>query len=77
METNAKTVSRQEFLKGVGKSVAGVALLGGVTGLLTACAEKPASIDPATAPAWPFTYTKLDPDKVAERAFNSYKTGGG
>ncbi len=73
-----KTVSRKDFLKGVGKSIAGVTLIGGVGSLLTGCAQPDApAVDTSQAPTWPFTYSKLDPDKVAERAFNSYKTGGG
>lgn len=75
-----KTVDRQEFLKTLGRSVAGVALLGGVGTLLTGCSEEqpPAAVvDTTQAPQWPFAYVGLDADKAAERGFNSYKTDGG
>jgi len=77
-ETNERTLDRKDFLKGVGKSVAGVALFGGVSALLTACqGEQPAAVDTSEAPQWPFTYVELDADKAAERGFNSYKADGG
>ncbi len=74
-----KEISRKDFLKGVGISVAGVAMAGGVGGLLTACGDS-ASVDSGGsvgAPEWPFKYVKLDPEKVKARAFDAYKTKGG
>lgn len=78
---NKKQISRKDFLKGVGVSVAGVAMAGGVGGLLTACANEgsgSASVDGSVGvPEWPYKYVKLDPEKVKERAFNAYKELGG
>ena len=87
-----KQITRKDFLKGVGVSVAGVAMATGVGGLLTACAEKesdpnaggtgsktsePTGSGSVGKPAWPFKYAKLDVEKVKERAFDAYKTKGG
>jgi len=78
-----KQITRKDFLKGVGVSVAGVAMTGAVGSLLTACAEKETDSKAAGAsdsvkrPEWPFKYTKLDVEKVKARAFNAYKTKGG
>ncbi len=76
-----KQITRKDFIKGVGVSVAGVAMAGGVGGLLTACTNTgSASVDSSGSkekPQWPFKYKKLDPEKVAERAFKGYKEKGG
>jgi len=84
-----KQITRKDFLKGVGVSVAGVAMATGVGGLLTACAEKEpdqntggtnsetAGSGSVGRPTWPFKYAKLDVEKVKERAFDAYKTKGG
>jgi len=74
---NEKQISRKDFLKGVGTTIAGVTLLGGVSGILTACSEKEASADLSKAPQWPFKYEKLDAEKAAKRAYDAYKTGAG
>ena len=74
--TKNKEISRKDFIKGMGVSLAGVAVVGGLGGILTGCAAAPvASVD--GAPAWPMKYTKLDPAKAEERAFNGYKEKGG
>lgn len=84
VEKNEKQISRKDFLKGVGKTVAGVTILGGVSGLLTACstptdatpeAQTPVAV--TEKPQWPFTYVKLDPAKAEQRAYDAYKTGAG
>jgi hypothetical protein len=74
-------ITRKDFLKGVGKAVAGVAVVGTFGSALTGCstpaatpAAKPVS---AEKPQWPFPYKKIDPDKAAERAFKAYKEKGG
>lgn len=85
-----KQITRKDFLKGVGVSVAGVAMAGTVGSLLTACGEKETgsqaagtSGSPGTStasvgkPEWPFKYVQLDPEKVKARAFDAYKTKGG
>ncbi len=72
-----KQISRKDFMKGVGVTVAGVAVTGGLGGLLTGCAAPEAAADTTTAPEWPYPYKKLDPAKVEERAFNGYKEMGG
>lgn len=77
---NKKQISRKDFLKGVGVSVAGVAMAGGVGGLLTACGNDSGSANvqgAGGAPEWPYKYVKLDPEKVKERAFKAYKELGG
>lgn len=74
--SNNKGISRKDFIKGMGVSIAGVAVAGGLGGVLTGCAATPvASVD--GAPAWPFKYTKIDPAKAEERAYNSYFEDGG
>jgi hypothetical protein len=79
-------ISRKEFLKGVGKAVAGVTVVGTFGSVLAGCsspaataAAPEAAAAPATAekPKWPFPYKKLDPDKAAERAYKAYKEKGG
>jgi len=77
-EKKDKQLSRKDFIKGVGTSIAGVTLLGGVGGILTACTDKTAATAGAIEkPEWPFTYTKLDADKAAQRGYDAYKTGAG
>jgi hypothetical protein len=75
--TENKQISRKSFIKGVGVTVAGVAVTGGLSGLLTGCSTPVASADTLQAPAWPFKYKKLDPKVVEERAFKGYKEKGG
>lgn len=72
-----KQISRKDFIKGVGMTVAGVAVTGTLGGLLTGCSAPSASVDTATAPAWPFTYKKIDPSVAEARAFQGYKEKGG
>ncbi len=73
-----KQISRKDFLKGAGVSVAGVAMAGGLGAVLTGCTT--AAVDTAestSAPQWPFKYVKLDPATVEARAYNGYKEMGG
>ncbi|WFA08758.1 hypothetical protein P3962_13685 [Tissierella sp. Yu-01] len=73
-----KQLSRKEFLKKAGMTVAGVAVTGSLASVLTGCSAQPtASADSSQAPEWPFTYKKLDPAIAEERAFNGYKEKGG
>lgn len=74
-----KQISRKDFLKGVGASVAGVAVAGSMGGLLTACGGASASVDTSSIEAaeWPLKYVELDPDKVSARAYDAYKNKGG
>lgn len=76
-----KQISRKDFIKGVGVSLAGVAMAGSLGGLLTACTNTgAASVNTASSterPAWPYEYKKLDVEKVKERAYNAYKEKGG
>lgn len=84
IEKSTKQLTRQDFLKGVGKTIAGVTMLGGVSGILTACSA-PAEAGPEASvpvgevgkPVWPFPYVKLDGEQVAERAYKGYYTGMG
>ncbi|SCY31725.1 hypothetical protein [Alkaliphilus peptidifermentans] len=78
IEKKSKELSRKDFLKGVGASVAGVTLLGGVSGIMTACSTQTTSSAAAVGkPEWPFPYKKLDGNKAADRAYEAYKTKGG
>ncbi|AOY77806.1 hypothetical protein [Clostridium formicaceticum] len=82
IEKKEKEISRKDFLKGVGASIAGVTLLGGVGGILTACsdqttAEVQTTVEAKGKPEWPFPYAKLDADKAAERAYHAYLSKGG
>lgn len=80
-------ISRKEFLKGVGKAVAGVTVVGTFGSVLTGCSAPEAEAAPVAAPVaaavtpekpqWPYPYKKVDPDKAAERAFKAYKEKGG
>ena len=70
-----KEISRKDVIKGMGVSLAGVAVAGGLGGVLTGCAAPAASVD--GAPTWPFKYAKIDPAKAEERAYNSYFEDGG
>lgn len=69
-----KQITRKEFLKGMGTTLAGTAILG--TGLLTGCAQETAS-SAEGIPAHPFKYKKLDPTKAAEYGYNAYFEKGG
>ncbi len=72
-----KQISRKDFLKGVGTTVAGVTVIGTLGSVLSGCAPTTASVETPEKPEWPFPYTKIDADKAAERAFNAYKEKGG
>jgi hypothetical protein len=85
--TENKQISRKDFLKGMGLTVAGVAVTGSLTGVLTGCstkeAEAPApaavaaAVDTSQAPAWPFKYEKIDVATAQEKAYAGYKEKGG
>jgi hypothetical protein len=78
-----KKMSRADFLKGMGKSVAGITLVGGMSTLLAGCENEAAAPSdtgvstPEGAPEWPFEYVEVDIAKAEERAYNAYKTQGG
>ena len=73
-----KLISRKDFLKKAGVTVAGIAVTGTLAGALTGCTTKPtASLDTSQAPEWPLPYKKLDPKVVEARAFTAYKERGG
>lgn len=74
--SNNKEISRKDFIKGMGVSLAGVAVAGGLGGMLTGCTAAPAA-SVEGAPVWPMKYKKLDPAVAEERAFNGYKEKGG
>lgn len=83
MKQPSRDVSRKEFLKKMGTTLAGVTLLGGVGGILTACSEEEmveAAVEMGLDPEqvqYPVPYTRIDPDKAAERAYKYYKEKGG
>ncbi len=72
-EEKKKDLSRRNFLRGAGASVAGLAAVGGM-GLF---ANRVISPKEASAAAPPFKYVKLDPNKAAEMAFDAYMNKGG
>jgi hypothetical protein len=73
-----KQISRKDFLKKAGMTVAGVAVTGSLAGVLTACStQTTASADSSQKPEWPFKYKKIDPAVAEERAFKGYKEKGG
>ncbi len=72
-----KQISRKDFLKGMGTTVAGVAAVGTLGGLLTGCSAQVASGGVDEAPAHPFKYVKLDPAKAEEIGYNTYFENGG
>ena len=72
--TERKEMSRKDFLKGMGTSLAGVAVVGGLGGVLTGCASETGE---ASAVPHPLPYKKLDPAKAEERAYNTYFEKGG
>ena len=73
-----KQISRKDFLKKAGLTVAGVAVTGTLSTVLTACASEPtASLDTNQAPAWPFAWKKIDPAVAEANGFKGYKEKGG
>lgn len=72
-----KKISRKDFLKGVGVTVAGVAATTTLGTVLTGCSAPAANVDTSQKPEWPFKYKKVDPAVAEERAFKGYKEKGG
>jgi len=78
-----KEISRKDFLKGMGMTVAGVAVTGSLAGVLTGCSTEetatPAAsaVDTSQKPAWPFKYEKIDAAVAEERAYKGYLENGG
>lgn len=70
MSLEGKNVDRRDFLKNIGYMAAGVAVSGGVVGVL-----KPESVQ-AAAPALPWAYAQLDTALIRQRAYNNYYIGG-
>jgi hypothetical protein len=72
-------LTRRGFLRGLGTSAAGLAVVGYAgCSLQNQAAAKPAG-DPlakSSLTKHPFAYAKLDPDKSAERAYKAYFKGG-
>ncbi len=83
MNNEKKNMTRTDFLKGMGTTLAGVTLLGGMTSILTGCSEEEVAeakeemgLDPEQV-GYPVAYARMDPDKAAERAYKFYKEKGG
>lgn len=68
-----KLQTRREFLKTSGKLFAGVALATTFAPVAGALAKD----ESVPAPAYPFPYAKLDPDKAEERGYQSFFDKGG
>ncbi len=79
---NEKKFSRKQFIKGAGITLAGIALTGGSL-VLAGCNDDAAAPSANNGnsqiekPSWPFNYVRLDPDKAAQVAYDSYKDGSG
>ncbi len=83
MNNEKKNISRKDFLKGMGTTLAGATLLGGMSSVLIGCSEeevaeatKEMGLDPEQV-GYPVAYARMDPDKAAERAYKYYKEKGG
>ena len=72
-----KQITRKNFLKGMGTTIAGVTVLGGMTSILTGCDEEVQASNDQGEASYPMNYKKVDPDKVADRAYNAYHEQGG
>jgi len=72
-----KQITRKNFLKGMGTTIAGVTVLGGMTSVLTGCDEEAQASNSQGEASYPMNYKKVDPDKVADRAYAGYKEKGG
>ena len=70
-----KQLSRKKFLKGVGTTVASVAVVGAFGSVLAGCSTEASTT--AERPEWPFPYKKMDPAKAEEKAFKGYNELGG
>lgn len=68
-----KLQTRREFLKSTGKLVAGVTLASTLNPVVNALAKD----ETVSAPAYPFTYAKLDPAVAEERGYRGYYEKGG
>lgn len=74
-----KGLDRREFITKGGLAVAGATLaVSGLGAILSGCDKEPVHGDNGNikVPEYPFAWVKLDPDAVAERAYNSYKESG-
>lgn len=69
-----KQISRKDFLKGMGTSLAGVAVMGTLGTALTGCSNTAGA---EGAPEHPFKYKKIDAEKAKKRAYDSYFEKGG
>jgi len=74
---NGKQLSRKDFLKGMGTTIAGVAAVGTLGSVLTGCSADTASVNANGAAPHPYPYKKLDPAKAEEIGYNAYFDKGG
>ncbi|ABW19898.1 C-GCAxxG-C-C family protein [Alkaliphilus oremlandii] len=92
MEKNnfkARSYSRREMIQKIGKSAVGVAMLGTIPTLLSACASETAQLPSKEvlnykyveaskdAPSYPYAYQKLDVATAIERGHAGYYNKGG
>ncbi|WP_246451760.1 hypothetical protein [Alkalicella caledoniensis] len=68
-------ISRKKFLKGVGATVASVAVVGTIGSVLAGCSSE-ASADVEKA-QWPYPYQKVDSAEAEKIAYKGYKEKGG
>lgn len=73
--TKSKEISRKDFMKKMGNSIAGVAVVGGVSGLLTGCTST--ATGEVDAPEHPFKYTEINIEEAEARAYDAYFNKGG
>ena len=71
-----KQITRKDFLKGMGYTVASVAVATSLGGTLTGCSTT-TNVDTSQSPEWPFVYQKIDPAIAEARAYQSYGEMGG
>ncbi len=71
MNKQEKTISRKDFLKGVGVTLAGATVLGGLSPVGAQSAAEAGPVD------YPVPYSRIDPDEAAKRAYHYYKEKGG
>ena len=71
--TENKNLTRKDFIKGMGMTLAGVTVAGGLGGVLTGCSSSAS----AEAAPYPYKYTKMDADKAEAVAYDTYFEKGG
>ncbi|MGI6658818.1 MAG: twin-arginine translocation signal domain-containing protein [Dethiobacteraceae bacterium] len=82
MTSKEKELSRRNFIKSAGATLAVTALSAGIGGLLTGCSKPDEettgeSNEHSVNVTWPLPYKHLDPAQAEEMAYTTYKAGNG